>query len=69
MVGGVNRMHLDVRDEIQKTVCEDGSYFILDYLYTHGDGESEKIWESWHRKVRLNQLQAQRVVTLCITKF
>jgi hypothetical protein len=23
-------------------VCEDGSYFILNYVYTHGDGESEK---------------------------
>jgi hypothetical protein len=26
----------------KKIVCEDGFYFLFNYLYTHGDGESEK---------------------------
>jgi hypothetical protein len=29
-------------EEIEGTVCEDGSYFILNYLYTHRDEDSEK---------------------------
>jgi hypothetical protein len=26
----------------RKALCENGFYFLFNYLYTHGDGESEK---------------------------
>jgi hypothetical protein len=36
-------------------VCEDGSYFILNYLYTHGDGESENYIQECYMSVFLLQ--------------